>query len=73
MKSRNIVAIVIIILLSIVNSQTINEIKEMQELYDQYKKGQIPELNQSLNIDPVFNIDPVNHCSIAFGSIWATY
>ncbi len=48
MKSRNIVIIVMIITLNILHCQTLNEIKEIRELYDQYKKGQIPELTQTL-------------------------
>ena len=51
MNSRNIVIIAMIITLNIINSQTVEEIKEMQELYDQYKKRQTLELTQSLEGD----------------------
>lgn len=50
MNSRNIVIITMIILLNVLNSQTASEIREMQQLYEQYKKGQIPGLTQ-LEID----------------------
>lgn len=53
MKFRNIVIVFMLITLNILNSQTMNEIKEMQELYDQYQKGQIPGFTPSLEIDKI--------------------
>lgn len=53
MKFRNIVIVFMLITLNILNSQTMNEIKEMQELYDQYKKGQIPDFTPSLDRDKI--------------------
>lgn len=53
MKFRNIVIITMIVILNIVNSQTASEIREMQQLYDQYKKGQIPEVTQALGRDKI--------------------
>lgn len=53
MKYRNIVIVFMLITLNILNSQTLNEIKEMQELYDQYKKRQIPGFTPSLEIDKI--------------------
>lgn len=50
MKFRNIVIITMIVILNIASGQTASEIREMQQLYEQYKKGQIPGLTQ-LEID----------------------
>lgn len=47
MKFRNIVIVFMLITLNILNSQTMNEIKEMQELYDQYKKSQSMNLGKT--------------------------
>ncbi len=51
MKLKYIFIVFMIITLNILNSQTVGEIKEMQKLYDQFNKGQIPKLTKSLEID----------------------
>lgn len=52
MRFNIIFSVLIILSLNIASGQTASEIREMQELYEQYKKGQIPGLTQ-LEIDEI--------------------
>lgn len=53
MRFNIIFSVLIILSLNIASGQTASEIREMQQLYDQYKKGQIPEVTQALGRDKI--------------------